>query len=269
MRLVRTLAALAGLSLAAFSAHAATFTAGEFVTWSQVAWGADPYPGDISFSLEQNFASLFAPSGLLQVGIPDPGFSLIFDSADAVIAYLPADGTPGPLTVTLLDPVTSASGVLGGEVVVATLNVPFSDDGLIAHPPGVAFGDLIFHNLDLLGAAELAPDVGPEIADLDGMSVREVLSEADQMLGGEASSVTPSDMFTLLDFTARAFNGGNLLSDADTFLAFPPSTAPTVPEPSPWAMLLIGFAGLGLARYRTSRSIKVIEGSSALPQGGG
>jgi hypothetical protein len=28
---------------------------------------------------------------------------------------------------------------------------------------------------------------------------------------------------------------------------------PTVPEPSTWAMLLIGFAGLGLMGWRASR----------------
>jgi len=36
------LAALAALSLAALPAHATTFTAGEFVTWSQAAWGDVP-----------------------------------------------------------------------------------------------------------------------------------------------------------------------------------------------------------------------------------
>jgi hypothetical protein len=29
--------------------------------------------------------------------------------------------------------------------------------------------------------------------------------------------------------------------------------SPAVPEPSPWAMMILGFAGLGLAGYRRSR----------------
>jgi hypothetical protein len=250
MRLVRTLAALPALALVALPAHATTFTAGEFVTWSQVAWGDDPTSGDISGALEMNFNSLFAPSQLLQVGIPGPaGFSLIFDSADAVIAYLPASGTPGPLTASLLDPVTSVSGALGGEVVAATLNVLFSDLGLLAHPAGVAFGDLRFQNLASLAAAELAPGVGPEISELNGMSVREALSEADLVLGGAASPLTPEDLFVLLSFTARAFLGGELEGNADTFLALPPSTS-AVPEPPTWAMMLLGFAGIGFMAYR-------------------
>ena len=95
---------------------------------SQGAWGDDPAPGNISFLLENEFDSLFAPSnGLMEVGIPGAaGFSLIFDSAAAVITYLPANGTPGVLTADLLDPVVhTASGGLGGEVVAATLNILF------------------------------------------------------------------------------------------------------------------------------------------------
>ena len=37
-----------------------------------------------------------------------------------------------------------------------------------------------------------------------------------------------------------------------TFTSVPPPT-PAVPEPSTWAMLLIGFAGLGYAGYRAWR----------------
>ena len=111
------MAALAALSLAGLPAHATTFTDGEFVTFSQGDWGDDPAPGNISFSLEQNFDSVFGPLGLIEVGIPGPaGFSMIFDgAADPIITYLPASGTPGPLTVDLLDPVRIPSGGLGAR----------------------------------------------------------------------------------------------------------------------------------------------------------
>jgi hypothetical protein len=185
MRLVTTLAALAALALAAPPAHATMFTDGEFVVWSQGEWGGDPAPGNISFSLEENFESVFAPSGgLLEVGIPGTaGFSIIFDGPDPIITYLPASGTPGPLTVDLLDPVDTASGALGGEMVTATLNITFSDDNLLAHPAGIPFGDLVLQNLESVAG------VGPEVAALDGMSVREVLSAANPLLGGALAGV--------------------------------------------------------------------------------
>jgi PEP-CTERM motif len=262
---VQTLLALAALSLPlALPANATTLTDGEFVTWSQGAWGGDPFCGptvcNISGLLEKDFNSLFGPSDLLELGVPGAGgFSMIFDSADAIIAYLPASGTPGPLTADLLDPVTTASGVLGGEVLTAALNILFSDDGLLAHPRGVSFGDLVFQNLDLFSDTTEGPGVGPEITELDGMSVREAVSDANTLLGGGASSLTPEDLFELLNFTSRAFNGGEVEENANMFLALP-STAPTVPEPSTWAMLLIGFAGLGFAGWRASRSGKNVTG---------
>jgi PEP-CTERM motif len=52
--------------------------------------------------------------------------------------------------------------------------------------------------------------------------------------------------------TNGVFDAG-ITSTFEKFLAFPSSTAP-VPEPSTWAMLLIGFAGLGFVGYQARRS---------------
>jgi hypothetical protein len=93
----------------------------------------------------------------------------------------------GPLTADLLDPLTSASGFFGGEVVDATLNVDFSNAGLLAHPTGVTFGDLVFQNLGSLVGTPFVNTIDPEIADLDGLPIHEVLSEANLVLGGIAN----------------------------------------------------------------------------------
>jgi hypothetical protein len=248
VRLTTVLAALAALAAAPPSARATTFTDGEFVTWSQVAWGGDPAPGTIAYTLQENFDSIFAPSGLLEVGITGAaGFYLIFDSSDAIINYLPTNGSAGALTVNLLDPVNTPSGALGGEVVTAALNILFSDAGLLPHPPGVPFGDLVLQNLDSLVGS---PGFGPEITALDGASVLELYSDANVVLGGGASPFTPLEMFELLNLAD--INGGPVGAFAMEHLALP-STTPTAPEPSTWAMLLIGFAGLGFARYRAPR----------------
>ena len=54
------------------------------------------------------------------------------------------------------------------------------------------------------------------------------------------------------------FNAGTSAGPADGFgftyeLVDPPPSAATIPEPSTWAMMLVGFAGLAFAGYRGSR----------------
>ncbi len=135
-------------------------------------------------------------------------------------------------------------------MVAATLNATFSDDSLLAHPPGVPFGDLLFQNLETLAG------VGSEIAELDGKSVRQALADANLLLGGAISPFTPLDMFVLLDGLSFSFEDGMVFPFAMEHLAFP-ATAP-VPEPSTWAMLLIGFADL--VRFRASRNSNAAAG---------
>ena len=50
-------------------------------------------------------------------------------------------------------------------------------------------------------------------------------------------------------------------------LAADPLASTAVPEASTWAMMLLGFAGLGIAGYRASRRRKV-QGDGAVPQSG-
>jgi hypothetical protein len=264
MRLVRTFAGLAALALATLPAHATTFIAGQFVTFDQSVWGSAPDGFNAATLLENNFDTIFAPAGgFMEVGVPGAaGSSLTFADADSVIAYLPASGAPGPLTVDLLDPVSSISGVFGGEVVALTLNVLFSDAGLIAHPAGVPLGDLVFQDLDSLIGQPTGLGgglFGPEIANLDGFTVRDVLLEANLRLGGEksfANQFSPDELDAVLAFADTAFNEG-LLNPGAQYLA-PPlldggGGAPAAPELPTWAMGLIGFAGLGLAAWRASR----------------
>jgi PEP-CTERM motif-containing protein len=277
MRFVRNLAVPAALAIAALPAHAATFTPGEFVTYAQEEYGTfsrtgEPFNPAVATLLENNFDTLYAPfEDLLEVGVPGPaGFSMIFDSADAVIAYLPAGGDPGPLTADLLDPVTSASGYFGGEVVATTLNVDLSNAGLLAHPAGVTFGDLVFQNLEGLVGTPFVTGVDSGIAELDGTPVHEVLSEANLVLGGKAGPVSAGDLAAALYVADYAFKDGLLpvatFVDGETFtpssyLEAPALTSPAVPEPSTWATLMIGFAGLGLMGWRASR-----RGSALVPR---
>jgi hypothetical protein len=100
MQVVRIFTALGALTIAGLPVGAATFTPGEFITYDQSEYGHDkfgnPFDSQVAALLENNFDTIFAPfENLLQVGVPGPaGYSMIFDSPDAVIAYLPAGGSP-------------------------------------------------------------------------------------------------------------------------------------------------------------------------------
>jgi hypothetical protein len=66
---------------------------------------------------------------------------MAFVGASSVLDYLPAGGTPGPLTGDLVDPLSSPSGTFGGETVALELNADFSAANLLG-TGSVAFGDV-------------------------------------------------------------------------------------------------------------------------------
>ena len=72
------------------------------------------------------------------------------------------------------------------------------------------------------------------------------------------SAVLPAGMNTIEVFYADRHQSGAFLSlnlETSGVVITPPP--PGVPEVSTWAMLLVGFAGLGLAGYRQSRKASV------------
>jgi hypothetical protein len=53
-----------------------------------------------------------------------------------------------------------------------------------------------------------------------------------------------------------SYDPENMTGTCEEFLTFPTPVSfvlTSVPEPSTWAMMLVGFAGLGFAGYRASR----------------
>jgi hypothetical protein len=68
---------------------------------------------------------------------------------------------------------------------------------------------------------------------------------------------------TLVGYDGGAITGGQIVQDcgtngvcnlhSDLMGSFTPETTGTVPEPSTWAMLIAGFAALGLLGYRKTR----------------
>jgi len=158
---VRFLVGVAALLVLAAPALAQTFAVGDgFCTYTQGGWGAVPQgnnPATILYS-NNNFSTVFG--GSVEVGIPgSAGYSMTFSSPAAITAYLPAGGKPKPLAQDYPDPITTNSGVFGGQVLALQLNVLYDS----------AFGDLTINNPGTY---------------FDGMTVAAVLDAANQALGG-------------------------------------------------------------------------------------
>lgn len=143
---------------------------GSVLTSTQLAWGN---PFATNPTLFGGYDTVYG-TGVVEVGIEgSTGFSMAFTLPLAVTDYLPATGLPAPLNADLVNPTTSASGVLGGEVLALQLNVDFSDAGLLSGTSSVDFGDLTLCGIG---------------APVDGISVRDFLALANTALGGGSTS---------------------------------------------------------------------------------
>lgn len=172
-----------------------------YCSYTQGGWGADPHgtnPGEL---LSTNFGSAY-PSGV-QVG--NGTNWMLFDSASAVDAYLPAGGTPSTITGQFTDPTSTSSGVFGGQVLTLRLNV---DLGTVIPGGTHSIGDLI-----LTGTG----------TSLDGQSVSAILADAESALAGGAlpSGYTISTLSSLIDLLNNSVDGCVASDWANTHLLVP------------------------------------------------
>jgi len=90
-------------------------------TYSEVQWGKQPSVA--TNLLLANYDTIYASTfDLVDVGLTS-GSSMVFTDTDSVLAYLPAMGPPGPLNGNVLDPITTAAGTFGGDVLALRVNV--------------------------------------------------------------------------------------------------------------------------------------------------
>lgn len=165
---------------------------GEFKSFTQGGWGATPNGNNPAALLAANFATVY-PNGV-EVGIAGAaGYSMKFNSATAVGAYLPAGGTAKALTADLINPTTSSSGVFGGQVLALKLNVGFSAANVTASGYG---------NLKVVGTGTA----------LDGMTVAQILAQAEIAIGGGTAVVSISTLNEIATALNEAVDNGTVVT---------------------------------------------------------
>jgi hypothetical protein len=153
---------------------------GDAITYMQGAWGADPNPTNQAGLLAANFSAVFGSE--VEIGVPGAaGYSIVFTNVIALLQFLPASGTPAPLTSDFGDPASTMAGAFAGHVMALRINVAFADAGLTAGTSPVPFGDFVLCNL-------------PEQPLLEGLSVRQFLAEAESTLGSGPSLYSAATM---------------------------------------------------------------------------
>ncbi len=210
------------------AASATTWNAGDMLTYTQADWGDIPDGTNIASVLVANYATLYAPFAIFEVGTP-AGFLMTFGSSTTLLGYLPAAGTVGPLDSDLLDPLSSASGSFGGDVAALKLNIDFTDAGLVHGTSATRFGDLTLYNLTAT-------------PDLNNRTVRQALTALNSALGG----LPTGDTFTDLDAVARELDGAFFMGSPSQFAQ--DHLAAPVPEPATGLLVMVGVLGLAVRR---------------------
>ena len=167
---------------------------------------------------------------------------MVFTDAGSVLTYMPSVGPLAPLNGSVVNPLSTASGGFGGEVLGLEFNVDFSDAGLLPGASGIPFGNLILENLSFSTQPVL-----------NGLTVRQFLADENTLLSGGSSALSIADLGTLASDLNGSFSNGIPSAFAQQHLVAPTSTAP-VPEPSSWMLVITAALGIGWSRLQRSVS---------------
>ena|ERR1700733_2094450 len=222
-------------ALSARDARADTFTTGEIVSYTQSDWSLD---APASALLQADFGNVYASNGFtLDVGV---GHSISFDNATAVQAYIPTPGLAAALTSDQLDPLTTSSGVFGGDATALALDVNFSDFGVLHGTSSTPFGSLLLTGFT------------GSLSGLNGMSVRDLLALAEAELGGSSTLYDLEDLDSIAAQVTGGFEDGVVTQFATDHIELPPSTSET-PLPAALPLFASALGAMGLLGWRRKR----------------
>lgn len=157
-------------------------------TQTQGGWGAVPNGGNPGVYLHANFASAF-PNGL-SIGCTR---QLRLTNAQAVTNFLPSGSTPKKLLLPLYTNPTNYANVLAGQLVAATLNVGFD-----AYDPNFGANTTPLGQMTFVGGT------------FDGMTVLQLLNEANNFIGNCPSAYTASALNDALTRVNENFDNGTV-----------------------------------------------------------
>ena len=234
-----SLVAFVFCAILARDAAAAPFQAGDFVTHFQDDWGdASTLAGT---RLSTYFNSIYGAVGYAEVGISGAGgFSTLITSSSSTFTFLPASGAAGALVADLVDPASTAAGIFAGEVLALRLNVDFSDAGYTLGSLGIPFGDFVFHDYS-------------QIPQVNGLTVRQVLAQANTLLGGGASGYSIADANSLVMNLNTSFDQEPSEFAQNYLQVAGDTTSQTVPEPATLSLLGIAAAARATRRRRSRK----------------
>lgn len=148
---------------------------GKFVTYSQGGWNN-----------QDELLSKVIGNGML-IGKADADYAS-FTNADAVVAFLPAGGTPDALQGQYVNPLTTEAGTLAGQTLALKLNATAS---------GEVCGHMLGDMLVIKGLCE-------------NKTVYEVLDLSDRALAGEEISLSYSDLNKCAEGINLNFHNGTI-----------------------------------------------------------
>lgn len=163
---------------------------GDERSFGQFQWDAGAVASTL---LSGNFSSVYGT--FFEIGVASPtSNSIIFQSAARLQAYLPQTGAAAPLTDSVLNPTSTASGSFGANTAALKLNIDFSDRNLLVHNATTPLGDVLLCN------------VTPTA--LDGTSLRNLLDVSNAELGNGSSPYSAVDLDALQAEVNVAFLNG-------------------------------------------------------------
>jgi hypothetical protein len=151
--------------------------------------------------------------------------------------------------------VTTSSGnlLLNGNFALGTIGTSSVTDWTYANIYGATFGGVLQSGCGVGGSNcwyDGAVQAYDAISQTVATTIGDTYAISFNLNGGSSQTGFYSALSTNGDITDTGGNGIDVLAYAQAGLP-PPGT---IPEPSTWAMMFIGFAGLGVLGYRRARA---------------